>query len=53
VEHELITAILEDRGPMVDIYEALAMWVPGIVVHQSAIKDGERLAVPQYERPKV
>ncbi len=50
--HEFVTAILEDREPLVSVYEALAMTVPGIVAHQSALKDGETMKVPQYERPK-
>ncbi len=49
--NEFITAILEDREPLVSVYEALAMTVPGIVAHQSALKDGESLKVPQYDRP--
>jgi predicted dehydrogenase len=48
--NEFITSILEDREPMVNVYEALAMTVPGIVAHQSALKDGETLTVPQYTR---
>ncbi len=47
--NEFITAILEDREPLVNVYEALAMTVPGIVAHQSALKDGETLKVPQYD----
>ena len=46
--NELIMSILEDCQPIVSIYEALAMTVPGIVAHQSALKDGETLKVPQY-----
>ena len=49
--HEFISAIIEDREPMVNIYEALAMTVPGIVAHQSSLKDGELLPVPQFARP--
>jgi predicted dehydrogenase len=45
---EFITSILADREPMVNIYEALAMTIPGIVAHQSALKGGEMLKVPQY-----
>jgi len=48
---EFVTAILQDRQPLVSIYEALAMTVPGIVAHQSALKDGETLKVPQYDPP--
>jgi len=49
--NEFITAILQDREPLVNVYEALAMTVPGIIAHQSALKGGERLRVPQYDRP--
>ncbi len=50
LSHEFVTAILEDREPMVNVYEALAMTVPGIVAHQSALKDGETLKIPQFDR---
>ena len=39
--NEFVTAILEDRKPLVDIAQALNMTVAGIVAHQSALKDGE------------
>jgi hypothetical protein len=50
--HEFVTAILEDREPMGNVYEALAMTVPGILAHQSALKDGESLKIPQFDRAK-
>jgi len=53
LSHEFVTAILEDREPLVNVYEALAMTVPGIVAHQSALKDGETLKIPQFERPEA
>lgn len=46
--NEFIMSILEEREPMVNIYEALAMTVPGIIAHQSALKDSETLKIPQY-----
>ena len=46
--NEFILSIFEDREPIVNIYEALAMTVPGIIAHQSALKDGETLKIPQY-----
>jgi predicted dehydrogenase len=46
--NEFITSIIEDRQPAVNIYEALAMTVPGIIAHQSALKDGETLKIPQF-----
>ena len=51
LSNEFIMSIIEDREPLVNAYEALAMTVPGIIAHQSALKDGETLAVPQYDRP--
>jgi hypothetical protein len=50
---EFITSILQDRQPLVSIYEALALTVPGIVAHQSALKGGERLRIPQYDPPRT
>ena len=48
--HEFIDALVHGRRPAVDVYEALAYTVPGIVAHQSALKEGESLKIPQYER---
>ncbi|MCX8108072.1 MAG: gfo/Idh/MocA family oxidoreductase, partial [Verrucomicrobiae bacterium] len=48
--HEFISSILEDRDPLINIDEALAMTVPGIIAHQSALKGGERLKIPFFER---
>ena len=45
---EFIRSILEDRKPLVDITKALAMTVAGIVSHQSAVKGGETLKIPQF-----
>jgi hypothetical protein len=49
--HEFVSAILEDREPLVNVYEALAMTVPGVIAHQSALKDGESLEIPQFDPP--
>jgi hypothetical protein len=46
---EFVTSILKDRKPLVDIAIALNMTVPGIVAHQSALKGGEWLKIPQYK----
>ena len=46
--NEFVTAILEDRKPLVDIIAALNMTVAGVVAHQSALKDGELLKIPQF-----
>ncbi len=49
--HEFIAALIENREPAIDVYEALAMGVPGIVAHQSALRGGEQLKVPSFDRP--
>ncbi|GAB3924893.1 Gfo/Idh/MocA family protein [Larkinella terrae] len=46
---EFITAILQDRHPLVNIAMALNLTVSGIVAHQSAVKNGETLKIPQYK----
>ena len=45
---EFVTAVLQDRKPLVDINQSLNMTVSGIVAHESALKGGELLKVPQF-----
>jgi predicted dehydrogenase len=45
---EFVEAILMDREPLVDVAQSLNMTVSGIVAHQSALKDGELMRIPQY-----
>jgi hypothetical protein len=47
---EFVNALLENREPAVDVYDALAMTVPGLVAHQSALKNGEQMKVPDFDR---
>lgn len=47
---EFINALLEDREPEVNLYDALAMTVPGIVAHQSSLKGGEQLKIPSFDK---
>ncbi|MCI0536627.1 MAG: Gfo/Idh/MocA family oxidoreductase [Verrucomicrobiales bacterium] len=46
--NEFVSAILQERKPLIDIAQALNMTVSGIVAHQSALKDGELLKIPRY-----
>jgi predicted dehydrogenase len=46
--HEFVSAILEERRPAVDIWEAIAYTLPGIVAHQSALKGGEPMKIRDY-----
>ncbi len=48
--HEFISAILEDRHPTVNVWEAIAYTLPGIVAHQSALRGGEPLKIKDYGR---
>jgi len=45
---EFIEAILLNRKPLVDVAQSLNMTVSGIVAHQSSLKDGELMNIPQY-----
>jgi predicted dehydrogenase len=47
--NEFVTAILQDRKPLVDVAWALNMTVAGIVAHQSALKGGETMKIPQFK----
>jgi hypothetical protein len=46
---EFVTAILQNRKPLVDVAVALNMTVSGIVAHESAMKGGEWMKIPQYK----
>ena len=48
--NEFIMALVEDREPAVDVYEALALTAPGLVAHESALRSGELLAVPSFDK---
>ncbi len=48
IVHEFVDSLVKRRKPAIDIYEALAETVPGIIAHQSALKGGELMKVPQY-----
>ena len=47
--NEFLMSIIEDRKPLIDIAMALNMTVSGIVAHQSALKNGELIKIPQYK----
>jgi predicted dehydrogenase len=47
--NEFVLSILEKRRPIVNVADALNMTVAGIVAHESAMKGGELLKVPQFK----
>ena len=49
ISAEFVNALVEDREPAIDLHEGLAMTVPGIVAHESALKEGEQLPVPSFD----
>jgi hypothetical protein len=46
--NEFVTSIIQNRKPLVNIAVALNMTVAGIMAHQSALKSGELMKIPQY-----
>ena len=46
--HEFIDALQNDRAPAIDIREALAMTVPGIIAHASALAGGKQMEIPTF-----
>jgi len=51
ITNEFIDALVHGRRPTVDVYEALAYTVPGIIAHESALKQGKQMEIPQFKRP--
>ena len=49
ITHEFIDCLINNRQPTVNIYEAIAYTAPGIVAHQSAIKGGEHMKIPNFD----
>ena len=49
ITHEFIDAIINKRQPIVNVYEALAYTAPGIIAHESALKNGEYMKIPNLD----
>jgi predicted dehydrogenase len=47
--NNFIESILLDQKPIVDVSEALNMTLAGVIAHQSALKGGEWMKIPQYK----
>lgn len=50
ITHEFVDAVVNNREPEVNVYEALAYTVPGIVAHQSSLKNGETMSIPDFDK---
>jgi predicted dehydrogenase len=49
ITHEFVDACLNERQPTVDIHEALAYTAPGVIAHESALKGGVSMKIPQFD----
>jgi predicted dehydrogenase len=48
ITHEFVSAMVEGRRPLIDIYHAVAFAAPGICAQDSALKGGEWVKVPDF-----
>lgn len=46
--HEFVDAIAHDRMPAINVWEAVRYMAMGVAAHQSALKDGETVNVPDW-----
>ena len=46
--HEFVQSVKDVRQPRINVWEAVRYCAPGLVAHQSAMRGGERLAVPDW-----
>jgi predicted dehydrogenase len=44
--HEFIDSLVSGRKPAIDVYEAVAYTLPGIIAHESALQGGIQLKIP-------
>jgi predicted dehydrogenase len=52
--HEFVSAVVEDRTPAINAWEAARYMAMGVTAHKSALRDGEVLEVPDFgEAPKA
>lgn len=50
ITHEFVTAVMHQRRPGVDVYEAVAYTAPGIFAHQSALEGGAAKQIKDFGR---
>jgi len=46
--HEFVTAVAENRQPVINAWEAARYMAMGAMAHKSALRDGEWLEVPDW-----
>ena len=51
--HEFVDSVNRQRLPRINVWEAVRYCTPGIVAHESALRDGELLPIPDWgDAPK-
>ena len=48
ITNDFVMSVVEQRQPEVNIYEALAYTIPGIIAHKSAVEGGKTYNIPDY-----
>jgi hypothetical protein len=51
--HEFVSSVVENRPPRIDAATAATWTAPGIVAHDSALRDGARLSIPDYGHERL
>lgn len=46
--HEFVDAVVHNRQPAINAWEAVRYMAMGVMAHKSALKDGETIAVPDW-----
>lgn len=46
--NEFVDSVNNGRQPRINVWEAVRYVAPGLVAHQSAMRDGERLEIPDW-----
>ena len=49
--HEFVDAVNLERLPRINVWEAVRYCAPGFVAHESALRDGEVLKIPDWGNP--
>ena len=51
--HEFVDAIAHERTPAINVWQAVRYMAAGVMAHQSALRDGEILDVPDWGDPPL
>lgn len=51
--HEFVRSIVEKRPPRIDALTSADWTAPGLCAHESALRDGEPVAVPDFRNPEM